>query len=66
VTDIVAGLAEAAAASGDLERRHAHAAAMRYPRDWAESLTDEHAEFVTEHVLAPALGSSRQRHRLAA
>jgi hypothetical protein len=39
---------------------------MAYPRTWEESLTDRHAAFVTEHVLAPALASSRRLRALTA
>jgi hypothetical protein len=60
VPEIVAGLAKAVAASGDLAGRHARAEAMAYPRTWEQSLTERHAAFVTEHVLAPALASSRR------
>lgn len=63
VPEIVTGLAAAAEASSDLVGRHARATAMAYPRSWTDSLTGRHADFVTEHVLAPALASSR---RLAA
>jgi hypothetical protein len=64
VPEIVDGLARAVAASADLEARHRRATAMAYPRTWEESLTPRHAEFVTEHVLAPALaGSGRPRRR---
>lgn len=60
VPEIVEGLAEAAKASADLAGRHKRATAMTYPRRWEESLTGRHTDFVTEHVLAPALASSRR------
>ena len=66
VPEIVAGLAEAVRVSDDLAGRHARAEAMAYPRTWEESLTDRHAAFVTEHVLAPALASSRRLRALTA
>ena len=66
VPEIVAGLAEAVAASADLEGRHARASAMAYPRTWEESLTDRHTAFVTEHVLMPALEASRRPRPLTA
>jgi hypothetical protein len=66
VPAIVKGLAEAAAASGDLEGRYRRARAMAYPRTWEESLTQRHTDFVTEHVLAPALASAGRTRRRAA
>lgn len=60
VPAIVDGLAAAARASADFPGRHARAAAMRYPRSWEESLGRRHTDFVTEHVLAPALAASRR------
>jgi len=38
---------------------------MTYPRTWEESLTAKHTEFVTEHVLAPALASAGRTRRRA-
>ena len=65
VPAIVEGLAKAAAVSGDLEGRFLRARAMTYPRTWEESLTVSHTEFVTEHVLAPALASASRTRRRA-
>ena len=65
VPAIVEGLARAAAASDDLEGRYRRALAMTYPRTWEESLTPQHTEFVTEHVLAPALASAGRTRRRA-
>ena len=65
VPAIVEGLAKAAAASDDLEGRYQRARAMTYPRTWEESLTPKHTDFVTEHVLAPALASASRTRRRA-
>jgi hypothetical protein len=52
---IVAGLAEAARRSEDFDSRHRHAAEMRYPREWRDSIGPAHVRFVKDHVLDPAI-----------
>lgn len=50
---LIAALTEARDRASDLEARHRAAAAMTYPKDWAESLTPRHARFVSEALALP-------------
>jgi len=61
---LIAGLAGAAVSANDLEMRHKHAAEMRYPRTWEESLTSAHTTFVAENLLRPVCSQFRlQQHQ---
>lgn len=48
--ELVAGLAEAKRRSESLEERYENARAMTYPREWSQSLTDRHAEFIRRQL----------------